>query len=246
MTIEADRKKIEPKRLHNIVLKDGHMVYGLGNPKNNSSKELQRGERTTETAVLARLHQFYKVDVVISLHESHDSQPAVDKVPDLELEWIPLEDICGLVPFGQLPPTHNVKDLERICDTVDECRSQGKVVAIFCGAGHGRTGTALACLVLTDMYKENPGLLDRAPELAEIKGSNGEILEVPKSVADSITMVRMMTGNEEYVESASDIASLVEYHDALTAKLTKELGADQESVNTDEPDPPSLPPRPES
>ncbi len=79
----------EPENFNSISLSNGVVVYGLSNPKNNNHEELQKGEHTTEAAVLYYLHDNCKVDVVISLHETHDSQPAVNEVDGLNLVSIP-------------------------------------------------------------------------------------------------------------------------------------------------------------
>ena len=238
-TYKAYKKRDEPKELHSITIRDGYIVYGLANPKNNNLNELKQKKHTTEAAVLTRLKKAYNVDLVISLHESHNSQPAVDEVEGLDLVSIPLEDICGLVPRGAPIPAHKAADLMDICDKVRACQEQNQQVAIFCGAGNGRTGTALVCLLLNDMYTKNPDLLEKPTLLGMAKGSNGESLEVPLPVVRAIEMVRLMSGNSQYVESASDLQSLANFHEALTDKLAKEAG-----ITLEEPDPPPLPPTP--
>ena len=65
--------------------------------------------------------------------------------------------------------------IDRVVRFVRSCRVQGKTVVISCNAGHGRTGTILACCLVA----EGSTAQDALASLCRIRPGSKEVLAIP-------------------------------------------------------------------
>jgi atypical dual specificity phosphatase len=72
------------------------------------------------------------------------------------------------------PPTD--AQLDRILHFMDGCLTQGKPVAVSCGAGYGRTGTVLACYFVHQGWSA-------IEAIAEVSRRGRQAYEVPEQLA---------------------------------------------------------------
>ena len=187
-------------------------------------------------AVLKYLRDIEGRVVLISLHESYD-YTALAKSQGIEFYHKPLFD------FESTPIPPAVYDA--IYAIVKKSTAEGKQVSISCGAGDGRTGTALACLKLRELLeraaKINPLVLDYNPnKTASVRipmGSGG----VPKNVkctplvqeaVDGVRAHRISSDNSgsNSVETVNDINTLIAYETHLRLVIKAELTSHRDKV----------------
>ena len=65
--------------------------------------------------------------------------------------------------------------IDRVITFIEEVTGQGHAVAVSCGAGYGRTGTILACYLVSSGLSAN----DAIDELVSTRPCSEEILRVP-------------------------------------------------------------------
>lgn len=126
---------------------------------------------------------------------------------------------------------------DEIYNAVEKAQKHGKKIAIHCGAGDGRTGTALASLKLRELLEEeyvnNPGNLNKKQDKSEnihmhhgvIDEGGGDVAVTPL-VKQAIEEVRSLSksttevGHHSSVESRNDVESLMLYEEHLRETLT--------------------------
>jgi hypothetical protein len=199
--------------------------------------------RPDELGVFTTLKDTHGVEAVISLTDdfsqffNSSGMPAgfYTHGPSVEVfDWFD-------TPFegtARIPPTI----YDAIYDAVTTAQAAGKKIAIHCGAGDGRTGTALSSLMLRELLEEahhsNPIDFDAVQGKTQtihmhhgVNGSgHGEVTVTP-FVKRAIEEVRMRSGHHTSVESRNDVESLMLYEQHLRAQLvlkhTAQLGEPQ-------------------
>ena len=132
---------------------------------------------------------------------------------------------------------------EKIYEVVKEATNKGKAVTIHCGAGDGRSGTALASLKLRELLEIdiiNSFLLGQTRENTLTTVSTPMNNEVPCSYAvkNAVEQTRNQRGEldgengKHSVETANDIATLMQYEAYLRNKLTLKLIYDEKKLAT--------------
>lgn len=127
---------------------------------------------------------------------------------------------------------------DKLYQCIKQARSEGKFVTIHCGAGNGRTGTAIASLKLRAIIereaKKNPDILDEPAQNTTLVKPSMLVEELPCSlfVKEAIestrtecqTIERRPTENgSRSVETANDIQALFEYENFVKLQLKAEL-----------------------
>lgn len=138
----------------------------------------------------------------------------------------------------------SIGTLAQIKRFVDDAHHQGDKVLIHCGAGAGRTGTALASLVLADLLKQQRArkpdysIQDAAKDTVDVQVPYSHdpdadedddpskvtaTIRVPKIVADAIQIVRQAdqdtTHKDQSVETDYQVGGLMKYLGYLLGAL---------------------------
>jgi hypothetical protein len=176
---------------------------------------------------------FLRGSVLIGLHETDFSVDA--KRNGVDYHHIPISGA------GEKPVAPEVYDA--IYDVVKKSVQEGKSVTIHCGAGDGRTGTALAALKLRELLverlaKEGPRILDENPSETEtIYATSVHDRDVACTplVRQAILDVRMSRNamdesGSHSVETENDVRSLIEYEKHLRTVLRAELTVEQKAA----------------
>jgi hypothetical protein len=166
--------------------------------------------------------------VLIGLHETDFSADAARN--GLEYYHIPMSE------NGSNPP--DVYD--KIYDIVKKATAEGKGVTIHCGAGDGRTGTALACLKLRELLEKsaakNLWTLDETPAVCDtVHATSVHDHDIPctplvKTAIREIRTARTApdASGSHSVETENEVRTLVVYERHLREILKEELTAQQE------------------
>jgi atypical dual specificity phosphatase len=99
---------------------------------------------------------------------------------DITLEG--LEDCHEPVPDFTAP---TVSQIKRMVSFIQQCLSQGKPVAVSCGAGFGRTGTILACYLVSKGRSADAAILEvrrKRPGSIETAGQERAVRDYEKIV----------------------------------------------------------------
>lgn len=196
-------------------------LAGLSNPKN-----AKIGQLPNEKGVMRSLKEDQQIDVLISLHEKHDSEPSATS-QGLECHHVRLDD------YTEKP--HNPEDLQRIYDIVKDAAQQGKKVAICCGAGDGRTGVALSSVVMRSLLEERPAMLDsdtHPTQVVEVCYAPFDAEATPL-VYGAVSKVRGDSGNHSYVERVEDVTSLNHYETYLKTQCRESIQAGHRSAENE-------------
>lgn len=90
---------------------------------------------------------------LVTLNEHGVDERAL-RAEDIQWRHVPIPDFS--------PPTQ--EQIERFVEIVDEARERGGAVAVHCTAGRGRTGTMLACFLVSRGYSARRAI-ERVREL---------------------------------------------------------------------------------
>ncbi len=176
--------------------------------------------------------------VLIGMHEKFNFT-AVANRHRIEYYHVPVGDLLNT-------PIHpEIYDV--IYGVVKKATTKGKRVTISCGAGDGRTGTALASLKLRELLektaKENPLILAESPgktEMVKIPIGTEESLPniVPctpfvKAAVEGVRNQRSAPDDSglNSVETSNDIATLIAYEVHLRRVITAEIKAKKAKAN---------------
>jgi len=90
------------------------------------------------------------VSVLVRLAEKHKAKVTAEQVVKAGLKDIhePVADFCA--------PSQ--EQIDRIVEFVKDSLSSGKIVAVSCGQGIGRTGTILLCILISLCYTINDAI----------------------------------------------------------------------------------------
>lgn len=143
---------------------------------------------------------------------------------------------------------------DAVYEAVVAAQKEGKKIAIHCGAGDGRTGTALSSLKLRELleeaYNKNPKDFNSEQNKSEeihmhhgVNGSLGGNVKVTPLVKQAIEEVRTKSvnadgsiGHHDSVESRNDVETLMLYEKHLRDQLVLQHKKAQESksnINSD-------------
>lgn len=142
------------------------------------------------------------------------------------------DDVVG----AQVKPI-NPEIYDRIYAAVLKAQEAGKKVAIFCGSGNGRTGTALACLKLRELVEQeflgNPAGFSKLPndrsasvhveQLRHMQKGDGYIPVTPM-VKLAIEHIRAV--NKSALELANDVETVLQYEQHLRQEFVQRLSGD--------------------
>lgn len=172
-----------------------------------------------------------KMDVVIGLRNEGNDSPEAN-AQGLEYYWIPIEDFSGATPA----------QYDKFYDWVKKATKEGKEIAVHCGAGNGRTGTALASLKLRELLEKqiesDPSYLNKPiGNTASVKSSMDGDISCTPLVAEAVEKIRSeivpgdgMNGLDS-VETINDIEALMKYEinlrKSLQDTLNKSITANQ-------------------
>ncbi len=200
------------------------LIAGMARPNYND-----------EYAVQARLKYLRDVEnrtVLIGLFQNSFEVQA--KAQGLEYHFIPVHDLPG--KGHPISPER----YDKIYEAVKKATNEGKLVTIHCGAGDGRTGTALASLKLRELLEQqasvNASTLDDVPgKTVSVHVSYGVAKNVPctpfvKLAVEAVRQQRIVSSNADLsgshsVETENDIDTLMNYEVHLRQMIKIELQA---------------------
>lgn len=138
-------------------------------------------------------------------------------------------------------PDHRINPTVYDCiyEAVTAAQKAHKKIAIHCGAGDGRTGTALASLKLRELLEQaqqiNPTEFNQQAKADQkihmhygVVGQAGGNVQVTPLVKKAIEEVRRLSAHPNSVESRNDVESLMLYEQHLRNQLTLEKGLAEE------------------
>ena len=220
-------------RTHHFNLFDKDLsIGGMAGPHHN----------TDRSGVLTYLKYSEKRDVLIGLHETDFSKDAYEN--GLEYHFIPIPDAT------ETPVSTDIYDA--IYSVVKNATKEGKRVTIHCGAGDGRTGTALACLKLRELLekaaKEDASILDGTPgKTVTIYATRVHDHDVPctpfvKAAIEELRLQRTAIDESgiHSVETENEIQTLVGYEKHLRLLIKNELEAQKDMMHERTKPPPQV------
>jgi len=92
------------------------------------------------------------VGALVRLVETHLSQLASEQVARVEFA-----DLHSPVPDYGAPP---ISQIEQILDFIRDSVVKGRAVGVCCGQGYGRTGTVLACYLVSKGWTADKAILE--------------------------------------------------------------------------------------
>lgn len=205
-------------------------------------------KRPVGAAIFQDLKVSHGIGAVVSLDGNHKANfiaGGIENANDFYTSGPPVtvEDWFD-APYEEghrIPPA----TYDAVYDSVVKAQEAGKKIAIHCGAGDGRTGTALASLKLRELleeaYKTNPNNFDNPqPTTGHIHmhhgvvGHNGGEVDVTPFVRQAIELVRSQAipgPHANSVESRNDVESLMVYEQHLRNQLVLKHTVAQAPVN---------------
>lgn len=199
-------------------------IGGMAAPHNNFGKEDE---------VFKYLKDEQNRDVLIGLHEQDFTADAQRN--GIEYHHIPVPDVA-ITPISP-------EKYDAIYGVVKQATAEGKQVTIHCGAGDGRTGTALAALKLRELLeneaKENQSILDSDPENTALVHATFVTAELPctplvKQAVEAVRNDREASSDNgsHSVETKNDIQTLIDYERHLRPIIKEELRVKQGQVES--------------
>ncbi len=168
--------------------------------------------------------------VIVGLRETDYTELA--KKYGLEYYHLPIKD------FTQAPP----ETYSQLYQQVKKATEEGKKITIHCGAGDGRSGTAIASLKLREIIekaaKEDPAVLDQEQKINSSVTPSMETIAVPCSlfVKQAVEKTRaervVSSGNSKSengshsVETINDINALLVYENVIKQEIKQQMGID--------------------
>ena len=214
---------------HNYRTHDFHLfgkdlsIAGMAGLHNNANNK----------EPLIYLRDTAKRVVLIGLHETHNFTPDATRY-GVEYHYIPVPDLVRR-------PIDPAK-YDAIYAALKKATEEGKQVAIHCGAGDGRTGTALATLKLRELIeaaaKANPAILDEKPgaTTSVYTTLNHKAVTCTPFVKAAVEGIRMQSNpmviGSQSVETENDISTLIAYEKHLRIVIKQELGANLTTSTT--------------
>ena len=210
-------KKPDNYRVNRFYLMNRHLsIAGMARP-DYFSGGTAIGEK------LNYLNHTEKRMVLIGLFHASFAAQAV--VSGLEYIHIPVAD------FQPVPP----ETYDQLYAAIKKATQEGKTVTVHCGAGDGRTGTALSALKLRELLEKQAlndiNSLDESPaHSAFARVSYHGVKNVPCTplVKEAIDLVRtdrlsLDKNGEHSVETETDVKTLLTYEKHLRAMIKKEF-----------------------
>lgn len=203
-------------RTHHFHLFDRDLsIGGMAGPHHNTDRK----------GALNYLSQHEKSEVLIGLHETDFSKDANEN--GLEYHFIPIPDFIS----SPVSP----EKYDAIYSAVKKATEEGKGVTIHCGAGDGRTGTALACLKLRELMekaaREDVRSLDESPNnittvyATRVHDRNVPCTPLVKAAVEELRQQRTAIdeSGSHSVETENEIHTLIEYEKHLRLVIKEEL-----------------------
>ncbi len=207
----------------NIININGQAMHiaGLANPDNSH-------DYNNVNDLMHDLNSNYKIEVMIGLHQKKFTTEAAQN--NIQYNHIEVEDLPNT---GKLIP---IETYDKIYNVVKQAQLDGKKVAIHCGAGDGRTGTALASLKLRELIEQNMKqdikiltTQDKKDQIVHTSWMGKDIQCTPlvKQAVEEIRNSRIPlnqapTNGEHSVETENDILTLMQYETHLKKTLLLE------------------------
>lgn len=204
-------------RIHEIFLFGVDLkIGGMASPDKNSSP--------VDAMEYLKTQSDKNGVVLIGLNEDNFEELA--KNYDIEYIHLPIVDFTKVSP----------EIYDKLYREIEKANMHGKNITIHCGAGNGRTGTAIASLKLREIIetavKKNPSILYEDQKLdTTTTPSFGGIVDCSKFVRAAIENTRTMRVSPDNlgenglksVETPKDIESLLEYENFIKIKMKREL-----------------------
>lgn len=192
-------------------------IGGMARPDKNLDQDM----------AMKYLKQKESVDILIGLTENSYEQLATAN--GIEYHHLPIRDFSKA----------SVDTYDALYHEIGEATKQGKKVTIHCGAGDGRTGTALSSLKLREIMMEaalkDPSILDKPREKNKFIAlpfatSNGNCTPFVEEAVMTIRNNRIVNLEEpsddngsHSVETQNDLDALMDYEQHLIEQIRKEL-----------------------
>jgi hypothetical protein len=182
-------------------------------------------DQNTDT-VLENLSRIHPHGILIGLYEKQDFSLSA-RAADLDYIFIPVQDYA-------ITPSKIYDDIYSI---VEQATADGRQVIIHCGAGNGRTGTALAALKLRELLetavKEDPLSLEEVPNPQAATVLLSELLidypcsalvkEAIEAIRKNRTTLDKSENGIDSIESPTDVESLLFYESHLRQLIKQAL-----------------------
>ncbi len=205
---------------------------------------------------LNRFHLFGR-DIVLAGMARPDSNTFVDKAMRYVVETEGRTVLIGLkgeINFAEQTEPHGlqyiyipitdyvpapVEAFDAFYDAVKANILAGKQVAVHCGAGDGRTGSAFASLKMRELMEKRAALdlryLDQLGDTTTTVAVLGETVACTPLVKEAVERIRQERiapddSGKDAVESAEDILGLVRYEQHLKVQIKNELMSKQSTV----------------
>ncbi len=224
--VKGDKLRPQNFRTHSFHLFGKDItIGGMAGLHNNHRKKaaLRYLKRTEKRVVLIGMHEEFNFTATANRHR-------------LEYHHFPVDD------FMSTPVPPAVYDA--IYSVVKKATAEGKQLTISCGAGNGRTGTALACLKLRELLekaaRENPLILIESPSNstrvtipfggdAGLSSDTAPCTPFVKAAVERVRNQRSAPDNSglNSVETPNDIATLIVYEAHLRREILAEFKAEK-------------------
>jgi len=197
-----------------------------------------------QALVVSGFKKSYDLEVFVTLKDKFNIGAVISLEEDLSSIYAEAGMAPGFYTYGDAVSIRDwfgtsfegseripVEKYDAIYRAVSAAQAAGKKVAIHCGAGDGRTGTALASLVLRELlekaYKEQDLDFEKTQAKTEkiymdygVSISGGGEVDVTPFVKLAIEETRRRSNHPQSVETHNDVESLILYEQHLREELT--------------------------